>query len=189
MQLELVHPNSFILRQKCENFDFKNLKFDPINFAQEMIKFMYEHNGIGLAANQIGFNVNVFCMRGSPENFVCYNPRIVDHGEEVVTLEEGCLTYPYLIIPLKRYKSIKVRFNTPNGDILTKKFSDMTARVVQHEMMHLNGQLFWEGISRTQFERARKKNNLNISYNGMIYQKHEKRKKIIHPDENCWYVS
>jgi peptide deformylase len=167
--MELVHPNSYLLRTKCENFDFINPKFDPINFAQELIKFMYEHNGIGLAANQVGFNVNVFCMRGEPENFVCYNPKIMWRSEEIVLLEEGCLSYPGLIIPLKKYKSIRLRFQTPNGDTLTKIFTDMTARVVQHEILHLNGQLFWDGISRIQFERAKKKCNLKVTFNGLVF--------------------
>jgi peptide deformylase len=170
--LTLSHPNDDILRTKCKEFDFSNPPFEPIEFAKKMIKFMYDHNGIGLAANQIGYDLRIFCMRGEPENFVCFNPKVIYHGADpIVILEEGCITYPGLIIPIKRNKNIRVRFQTPNGDTLTKTFSDLTARVVQHEITHLDGQVFWDGISRIQFERAKKKSGINVTFNGMTLEK------------------
>ena len=58
--LILSHPNDDILRKKCKEFDFINPPFDPIEFAKEMIKFMYDHNGIGLAANQVEYGSSYF---------------------------------------------------------------------------------------------------------------------------------
>ena len=192
MKLILSHPNDPILRTKCENFDFNNpsldatgVAIDPIEFSQEMIKFMYEHKGIGLAANQVGYGYRIFCMRGESENFVCFNPKVIFHGAEEIILEEGCITYSKLIIPMKRNKNIKVRFQTPNGDTLTKTFTDLTARVVQHEITHLDGKVFWEGISRIQFERARKKCNMNVSFKGVIFEKEKiERKQSV----DCWFT-
>lgn len=157
--LELVKPNDPILRQSTKRFDFYNPPFDPVQFAQTLIKFMYEKNGIGLAANQIGVPYSIFSMRGSPENFVCYNPRIVDVSETLVELEEGCLTCPGVIVKIKRPQHIRVRFNTPNGDILTKKFTGMTARIFQHEIDHLNGKTFFEYMSPLKKEMLLKKTN------------------------------
>lgn len=177
MSLILSHPNDQILKTKCNNFDFNNPPFDPIEFAQELIECMKTSNGIGLAANQVGYNFRIFCMCGEPKNFVCFNPVIIWHNNEIVTLEEGCMTYPGFIIPLKRYTSIRLRFKTPNGVTTTKIFNDLTARVVQHEICHLDGQVFWEGISRIQFERARKKCEINVSFNGNIYSIDKKIEK------------
>lgn len=152
MNLDPTH-----LLEECKPFDFANPPFDPIEFAQELVKFMHEHNALGVAANQVGVPYCVFAMRGMPENFVCFNPRIVDQSEETVVLEEGCLSYPGLLIKIKRPKHIKVRFNAPNGETLTKKFTGMTARVFQHEYEHLEGKRFYDNANRYHREQAFRK--------------------------------
>lgn len=141
--MNLVHHRDPILRTKCEVFDFKNPPVDPIDFAQQLVKFMYDKNGIGLAANQVGFLYNIFAMRGMPENFVCFNPRIVMPSAQNVLLEEGCVTFPGLLVKIKRPQHIKVRFQTPNGETRTETFTGITARVFQHEMDHLSGHEFF----------------------------------------------
>jgi len=155
--MELINHNNKILKQECKIFDFANPPFDPIEFSHELVKFMYEKNGIGLSANQVGIPYRIFAMRGSPQNFVCFNPRIVDSSEEQVVLEEGCLSYPGLIVKIKRSKSIKVRYQHPNGEIVTEKYTGMTARVFQHELDHLNGEVFYEKTNRFYRDKALKK--------------------------------
>jgi peptide deformylase len=118
---------------------------------------MYEYNGLGLAANQVGEPYRIFAMRGQPENFVCFNPRIVQPSEMEVVLEEGCLTYPGLLVKIKRPQHIRVRFQLPNGDTITKQFTGMTARVFKHEMDHLNGLVFFNRANRYHKELAFKK--------------------------------
>ena len=112
--MNLVSANDPALTTVCNQFDFTNPPFDPVEFAQELVKTMYDRNGVGLAANQIGISYRIFAMRGSPENFVCFNPKIVQPGEQEIVLEEGCLTYPGLIVKIKRPQHIRVRFQTPN---------------------------------------------------------------------------
>lgn len=145
------------LLEKCEPFDFSNPPFDPIEYAKILIHFMYEKNALGLAANQVGNPYRIFAMRGSPENFVCYNPRIIDTSEKQIVLEEGCLSYPNLIVKIKRPESIRVRFNIPNGDTITKQFTGMTARVFQHEFDHLEGTVFYNKANRVHREQAMRK--------------------------------
>ena len=147
------------LTEKCEDFDFKDPPFDPVEFARNLVKFMYDENGLGVAANQVGVPYRIFAMRGSPENFVCFNPKIVQYGEAEVTLEEGCLSYPGLIVKVKRPQHIRVRFNTPNGDILTKQFTGMTARVFQHEYDHLDGLRFIDKANKFHRDQAMKRWN------------------------------
>lgn len=155
--MKLVEPNDPILTTPCQKFDFKNPPFDPTEFAHQMVRFMYENNGIGLAANQVGVPYSVFCMRGHPENFVCYNPRIVQFSTAQMELEEGCLTYPGLLVKITRPKSIKVRFATPNGETTTRKFTGLTARIIQHELDHLNGIIFYNRANRYHREQALRK--------------------------------
>ena len=155
--MKLVNHNDPILTRVCESFDFSNPPFNPIEFAQELVKHMYDWNGLGLAANQVGLPYRIFAMRGSPENFVCFNPRIVDRTTEEVALEEGCLSYPGLLVKIKRPKSIKVRFAMANGDVRTDTFTGMTARIFQHELGHLDGEIFYNKASRYHRDKALEK--------------------------------
>lgn len=156
-KFSLVDKNDSVLTTPTKPFDFLAPPFEPIQFAQNMIKFMYEKNGIGLAANQIGIPYSIFAMRGSPENFVCFNPKIVWVSDTQIVLEEGCLTYPGLILKIKRPQHIRIRFNTPNGDIMTQKYTGMTARIIQHEMEHLEGRRFIDNISKLKLDIALRK--------------------------------
>ncbi len=132
------------LLEPCEKFDFANPPFDPIQFSQNLVKFMYEQNALGVAANQVGNPYRIFAMRGQPENFVCFNPKIIQPSEQEVFLEEGCLSYPKLLVKIKRPQHVRVRFQTPNGETLTKQFTGLTARIFQHELEHLDGHKFYD---------------------------------------------
>jgi peptide deformylase len=118
---------------------------------------MYENNGLGVAANQVGVPYRIFAMRGAPENFVCYNPKIVSQSKDEVVLEEGCLSYPGLLVKIKRPTVVRVRFNTPNGDSLTKQFIGMSARVFQHEYDHLQGIRFYDRANKFHRDQAMRK--------------------------------
>ena len=155
--MELVSQLDPILKAQCFKFDFTVPAFDPIEFAQELVKTMHEHHGLGLAANQVGVQYSVFAMRGHPDNFVCYNPRIVDASSETILLEEGCLTYPGLYVKVKRPRHVKVRFQTPNSETLTQTFTGMSARIFQHELEHLEGKLFYNQANRFHRDQAFKK--------------------------------
>ena len=155
--MNLVDPNDPILTNSCQVFDFKNPPFDPTEFAKDLVKFMYDKNGIGLAANQVGVPYRVFAMRGQPENFVCYNPKIVQPSEMTIELEEGCLTYPNLLVKITRPQHVRVRFTTPNGDTMTRQFTGLTARIFQHELDHLDGVIFYNRANRYHRDQALKK--------------------------------
>lgn len=155
--MKLVDANDPILTTPCKKFDFSNPPFDPTSFAKKMVKFMYDCNGIGLAANQIGVPYQVFCMRGRPENFVCYNPKLVQPSSMEIELEEGCLTYPGLLVKITRPQSIRVRFTTPNGETTTRQFTGLTARIFQHELDHLSGTIFYNRANRYHREQALRK--------------------------------
>lgn len=118
---------------------------------------MYDWNGLGLSANQVGVSYSIFAMRGSPQNFVCFNPKIVQHSEQMIDLEESCLSYPGLVVKVKRSQHVRVRFALPNGEIKTETFTGMTARVFQHEFDHINGLTFYNKASRIHRDRALEK--------------------------------
>lgn len=142
--MKLVPKTDPILTAVCHPVDFQNPPFDLIQFAQDLVKCMYDNNGIGLSANQVGVPYRIFAMRGSPENFVCINPRIVMPSQETILLEEGCLSYPGLWVKIKRPRHVRVRFMTPNGETKTELFTGITARCFLHEMEHMDGGIFYK---------------------------------------------
>ena len=169
--LKLVDYNDPILRQPVPRFNFSNPPVDPIEFAHALVNYMKKFNGIGLSANQLGLPYRVFAMAGEP-NYVCYNPVLVGHGEEIAKQDEGCLSYPNLYVKIPRWKSIKVRFTMPNGETTTKVFAGLTARVWLHEYDHMEG-----SIPLAQGSEMAVKNAIDKSrkrYNTSYYYKHFK---------------
>lgn len=171
--MKLVATTDPILRTELERFDFGNPPVDPMELAQELIEYMYKNNGLGLAANQVGLPHRVFVMRGNSEtgDIVCFNPRIVDVGEKQGLMEEGCLSYPGLLVKIKRPQSIKVRFQLPDGDTVTQTFAGLSSRVFQHELDHLNGVVHLERAStfhRDQALRKQKKFKKLVDLNAAV---------------------
>ncbi len=126
--------------------------------AHEMIKtlidaFMERDDAVGLAAPQIGINkrIIVFRTRGFDEGQkkvksiddieVLVNPRITQERGDKVTASEGCLSCPDVQVDVSRFPEIKVRALDAKGGKVNKKYLDFVARVIQHEIDHLDGKL------------------------------------------------
>jgi peptide deformylase len=115
--------------------------------------FMERDDAVGLAAPQIGINkrVIVFRAQGSgdgqkkirdiSEIEVLVNPRITQERGEKVTASEGCLSCPDVQVEVSRFPEIKVRALDAKGGKVNKKYLDFIARVIQHEIDHLDGKL------------------------------------------------
>lgn len=153
MIYDLVPPDSEILRTKLPEFDFANPPCDVIELSNSLVETMKHYTGIGLSANQVGLPYRVFCM-DAPTPFVCFNPRVVLSDPEEILMEEGCLSFPNLIVKVSRPRHIKVRFATPNSVVTTQTFTGMTARVFQHELQHLDGGYFFDGVGRMKMDKA-----------------------------------
>lgn len=167
MILDLVKKDDPILKRKMEEFDFSNPPVDPAELAVNLAETMIANKGLGLAANQVGLPYRVFAMVGNPV-LVCFNPRIVDTSSDIVLLEEGCLTFPGVFIKIKRPSMIRARFTMADGKTVTNKYIGMTARIFQHEMMHLDGKTFFDCSSRLNLEMACKKSNKQFKTNYSI---------------------
>lgn len=155
MIYELVECNDPILKTKMELFDFSNPPTDPLDLVSNLAETMIQYNGIGLAANQCGLPYRVFVLYGS-EIIPVFNPRIVHQDDDMITLEESCLTYPNFIVKIKRPRTIKVRYAEPNGNIVTRTFDGITARVFQHQIDYLDGINYQKRANRIHLEKARK---------------------------------
>jgi len=155
--MQLLDYKDERLKETAKSFDFTNPPFNPIDFSQELVKFMYDNNAICVSAPQIGVPYRIFAMRGNPENFVCFNPRLVMPSKEEIRLDEISLTFPGLNVKIKRPRHCKVRFAMPNGEIRTETYTGMTARVFQHCMDFLNGEVFYHKANPIHREQALRK--------------------------------
>lgn len=144
------------LTMEPEKFDFDNPQMDPIELARALAETMIHNNGLGLAANQIGFPYKVFAMNGNPIH-VCFNPIIVDQSKQMVELEEGCLSFPNVVVKVKSPMRIKVRYTQADGEVKTEVFEGMTAKIFCHEYQHTLGQTMKDSVTKLQWDRAVKK--------------------------------
>ena len=132
--------------------------------AGNMIETMYENNGVGLAAIQVGLNKRLFVMdvgynKENPETRspqVVINPQIVEHQNEQLG-EEGCLSIPDFRAEVKRYAHIKLRYQDLDGKEHTLDANGLRSVCIQHESDHLDGKLFIDYLMPLQRSIIKKK--------------------------------
>jgi len=108
----------------------------------KMSDAMYKYEGIGLAAPQIGINKRVITIDEDGKAYMMINPRITWKSKEECLFDEACLSVPDEHGEVSRPKEIKVKFQDKSGKYKAWKLTDLPARVVQHEIDHLDGILF-----------------------------------------------
>ncbi len=127
--------------------------------ADDMIETMYDSNGIGLAATQVGIAKRVVVIDvsengDSPQVFI--NPEIVS-GDGEAEIQEGCLSVPGFYENVKRLGHVKLRALDRDGNAVEFDADELFAICIQHEIDHLNGKLFVDYLSELKRNRIRKK--------------------------------
>jgi len=136
---DLVKSEDSILHHKIKPC---GVNVDRHFIAKTLIENMFHYEGIGLAANQIGMDVRAFAMIRDLENnevIVCFNPKIVKMYNELISCEEGCLSFPDEFINVDRPDKIVVKYEDEEGKEHKMKLNGMASRVFQHEFDHLEG--------------------------------------------------
>ena len=118
----------------------KSVKTGERMLIQSMIATMHKHKGIGLAAPQVGINEQIFVVDVGQGPFAVINPRILKRKGNAI-LEEGCLSVPGVLVHVKRPQTIVVQYLDENNNVVEREYTDLLARVFQHETDHLNGRL------------------------------------------------
>ena len=146
----LYVPNPF-LRQKAEII--KKISSIEIDISKRMIELMLKAPGVGLAANQIGVLKRIVTINIPDESKkinqiqTFFNPSIIFYSKKKVILEEGCLSLPQQYADIERPEEIVIKYiNEKNEKIEEKKYG-YEARVIQHEVDHLDGKLFIDYLS------------------------------------------
>lgn len=142
MQLKIeTGENNKVLRKKSEQVRLIDKKI--LKLIKEMGKVMKAEKGVGLAAPQVGEKIRVIVVLLDGKNLIpMINPEIIDHSYETEFGEEGCLSLPGRWGQVERYKDIVVEYRDTKSEKRILKLEKFNARVVQHEIDHLDGILF-----------------------------------------------
>jgi peptide deformylase len=160
--LEIVKFPNPILRERMPEFDFSNPVSDPKELEKQMLETMYAHDGIGLAANQVGIKTRVFVMghKDNPDaGMAFFNPLIVANTDNIEDLEEGCLSFPGVYVNIKRPKAIKAQWQNSSGEWMEGEFDGYNCKCFLHEYDHLEGITYQDRVSQLKWALALKKLN------------------------------
>lgn len=156
MQLNLRKEGDPLLTQKLEDFDFSS-GIDTSELERIMIAIMENEYGMGISANQVGFDRRVIVVQPKGQSaFAMFNPKIVDTKNERVD-EEGCLSFPGLFLKINRPETVTVEYLDKDAKSCTITLSGMDAKCVQHEIDHLDGVVFINRVSKLKLDLARKR--------------------------------
>jgi peptide deformylase len=138
----LTNPSSY-LRKKSSPVKKRYLRMQEFqDLVDDMIDTMINSEGIGLAAPQIGKNLNVIIAMDKDNPMVFINPKLYRHSWNKVEVEEGCLSIPGVWGKVKRHGAVSVMALDRNGKRIRMRAKGMLAVILQHEVDHLNGILF-----------------------------------------------
>ena len=161
----LIPPNDPRLLMQVAPFVDENLEQFGFKDRKDLSKVMYDnmakYGGLGLSANQLGLPFRMFVMGGHPQIEdgkvrSVFNPLINDVSPESINLKEGCLSFPFLFLSIKRPKWCSVRYTDENGEEIEETLHGMSARIFMHENEHMNGYVFTDLVSKLKLERAEK---------------------------------
>lgn len=150
--LQIHYLGDRVLRQNAKRVS----KVDDSlrKLVREMLQTMYSSDGIGLAAPQVAVNKQLIVIDCEPTNaanppLILINPKITANSKQLCTSEEGCLSIPGVYVEVVRPEAIDVAFKDENGRPRKIKATGLLARVIQHEMDHLNGVLFVDRVENS----------------------------------------
>ena len=139
-----------ILRKKVRTIeDFTSIP----KMVEQMFETMKTEHGIGLAANQVGWGLNLMVIdtrnhEEGGDTYIFINAEIL-HTEGESIMEEGCLSIPDIRAEIKRPETIILKYQDLEQTFYKKHFSGLISRAIQHELDHLNGKLFIDYLSQT----------------------------------------
>ena len=139
MLKKLIPSNDKLLHEKIVKCSY-NLDRGKLSYT--LNENMFHHNGVGLSANQIGIKERAFVMISdikSQDTLTCFNPKIIKESKEMVTMEEGCLSYPDLFLEIPRPSTIVVKYEDEGKKIHKERLTGFIARIFQHEYDHMEG--------------------------------------------------
>lgn len=150
--LKLHYLGDRVLRQPAKRI--AKVDDEIRKLARQMLQTMYSEDGIGLAAPQVGIHKQLIVVDCEPDNadippYILINPVITKFGKDTCVIQEGCLSIPKVFMDVTRPEVIEVTYKDENGRPQKLTAKGLLARVIQHELDHLNGVMFVDRVDNT----------------------------------------
>lgn len=171
-EIKLV-PAEKLARTVASKFNFDDVEADM--FTNVMLDRMTEMGGVALTAPQVGLDMSMFVMGINDAKVEVFNPVIKSYSQEEELMNEGSLTYPGVLVIVKRPKSIVVEYYNKKGELQENEFHGLTARIFQHAYDHLQGITIKEKVSKLKWDLAVKRLN---NYKQKLIKKYTQKKLL-----------
>ena len=153
-ELNLVPSNELPL-WIAEEVDFNTI--DAPMLTNVMLDRMTEMGGAALSAPQVGLDMSMFVMGINQAKIEVFNPKIISYSKEEILMNEGSLSFPGILVIIKRPVAIAVEYYNKNGELQQSEFQGLTARIFQHAFDHLQGTTMKDKVSKLKWDLATKR--------------------------------
>ena len=153
-ELKLVPANELPL-WIAEEVDFNTI--DAPMLTNVMLDRMTEMGGAALSAPQVGLDMSMFVMGINQAKIEVFNPKIISYSKEEILMNEGSLSFPGILVIVKRPASITVEYYNKNRELHQSEFTGLTARIFQHAFDHLQGITMKDKVSKLKWDLATKR--------------------------------
>jgi peptide deformylase len=156
-KLDLVEPSAEVMHKAPQSFNFQTDGDSAQSVANVLFERMKQLGGVGLSANQVGLDMRVFVMGLDELKIAIFNPIIIKYSKEEEVFNEGCLSYPGIMLAINRPTKITATYQDETGKFVEQDFNGLTARIFQHEYDHMNGTDYTQRVSKFKLDFAKKK--------------------------------
>lgn len=156
----IKHPNDLLARFATPVSE--DSLSELATFVSELTELMKLHGGIGIAAPQVGCMQRIIVVTDNNDNTICMiNPKYTFVDPSTSIDIEGCLSLPGVEVPVARSNSVVVEYNDVEGIVHSMMLSSRAARIVQHEIDHLDGLTLFDRVDRRTRKALKKKKGMN----------------------------
>ena len=171
-ELKII-PADQLSKGFASKFNFEDV--DASMLTNIMLDRMTEMGGVALSAPQVGLNTCMFVMGIDQARIEVFNPTIVSYSKDEALMNEGSLTFPGMLVVVKRPNTVTVEYYNKKGELQQNEFQGLTARIFQHAFDHLQGTSIKEKVSKLKWELATKRLN---NYKQKLVKKYTQKKLL-----------
>ena len=168
-----IIPADQLSKGFASKFNFEDI--DASMLTNIMLDRMTEMGGVALSAPQVGLNICMFVMGIDQARIEVFNPTIVSYSKDEALMNEGSLTFPGMLVVVKRPTTVTVEYYNKKGELQQHEFQGLTARIFQHAFDHLQGTSIKEKVSKLKWELATKRLN---NYKQKLVKKYTQKKLL-----------
>ena len=151
---KIVVDGDPVLRERAKEVDPKEIQTPAFKtLLEDMVDTMYHANGVGIAAPQIGVSQRIFIAESAKGPIALINPIFTKKSLKSQGGEEGCLSVPGKFDKLRRHKTVTIEALTAGGEKISFTAENFFARILQHELDHLDGYLYIDRVKEAKEQR------------------------------------